>query len=190
MATTAATRTLSKALRRPAPLVRLAAPSRSAAFSLLHHQQPQLSSFARRSFVTSRPACDQLKPGSAAAEELTEQQYHLVSDTAMDRLTECLEDFVEHADQDGWEVEYASGVLTLKLGEENGTYVINKQPPNKQIWLSSPISGPKRYDYDTTYKQWFYAREGTLLRDLLRDELRKITGDQGVEIELGEGEEA
>ena len=28
-----------------------------------------------------------------------------------------------------------------------GTYVINKQPPNKQIWLSSPQSGPKRYDW-------------------------------------------
>jgi len=34
---------------------------------------------------------------------------------------------------------HQSGVLTLKLGE-HGTYVINKQPPNKQIWLSSPIS--------------------------------------------------
>lgn len=32
-----------------------------------------------------------------------------------------------------------AGVLTLKLGDK-GTYVINKQPPNKQIWLSSPIS--------------------------------------------------
>ena len=31
-----------------------------------------------------------------------------------------------------------SGVLTLKLGDK-GTYVINKQPPNKQIWLSSPV---------------------------------------------------
>lgn len=30
-----------------------------------------------------------------------------------------------------------SGVLTLDLGDK-GTYVINKQPPNKQIWLSSP----------------------------------------------------
>lgn len=34
---------------------------------------------------------------------------------------------------------HQSGVLTLKL-DEHGTYVINKQPPNKQIWLSSPIS--------------------------------------------------
>lgn len=31
-----------------------------------------------------------------------------------------------------------SGVLTVRLGDR-GTYVLNKQPPNKQIWLSSPI---------------------------------------------------
>ena len=26
--------------------------------------------------------------------------------------------------------------------------MINKQTPNRQIWLSSPVSGPKRYDWD------------------------------------------
>ena len=30
------------------------------------------------------------------------------------------------------------GVLTLRLGDK-GTYVINKQTPNRQIWFSSPI---------------------------------------------------
>lgn len=30
------------------------------------------------------------------------------------------------------------GVLTLHLGGSQGTYVINKQTPNQQIWLSSP----------------------------------------------------
>lgn len=39
------------------------------------------------------------------------------------------------------------GVLTAVISEAFGTYVINKQAPNKQIWLSSPVSGPKRYDY-------------------------------------------
>uniref|UniRef100_A0A914RUA2 Frataxin n=1 Tax=Parascaris equorum TaxID=6256 RepID=A0A914RUA2_PAREQ len=36
------------------------------------------------------------------------------------------------------------GVITAKVGRDKGTYVINKQTPNRQIWLSSPISGPKR----------------------------------------------
>lgn len=35
------------------------------------------------------------------------------------------------------------GVMTIDLGD-HGTYVINKQAPNKQIWLSSPVSGPIR----------------------------------------------
>jgi frataxin len=63
----------------------------------------------------------------------------------------------------------------------HGTYVINKQPPNKQIWLSSPISGPKRYDYvvtsegqdskqDTATGGWVYLRDGTYLTELLQQE--------------------
>lgn len=30
------------------------------------------------------------------------------------------------------------GVLTIKLGKR-GTFVLNKQAPNRQIWLSSPV---------------------------------------------------
>jgi frataxin len=74
-----------------------------------------------------------------------------------------------------------SGVLTLKFPPA-GTYVINKQPPNKQIWLSSPISGPKRYDYvvvsegqdakeDTGAGIWVYLRDGSTLAGLLETEL-------------------
>jgi frataxin len=76
---------------------------------------------------------------------------------------------------------YQSGVLTLKFPPA-GTYVINKQPPNKQIWLSSPISGPKRYDYavwsegqdskeGTGNCSWVYLRDGTTLSNLLETEL-------------------
>ena len=74
-----------------------------------------------------------------------------------------------------------AGVLTLAF-PPNGTYVINKQPPNKQIWLSSPITGPKRYDYvvlsegqdakeGTGRGEWVYLRDGSTLTDLLRMEV-------------------
>ena len=63
-----------------------------------------------------------------------------------------------------------------------GTYVINKQPPNKQIWLSSPISGPKRFDYVVLGEgqhekegggagDWIYLRDGTSLTDLVNKEV-------------------
>ena len=54
--------------------------------------------------------------------------------------------------------------------------MLNKQPPNKQIWLSSPVSGPKRYDYvrgaeDGQRGEWVYLRDGTTLSGLLREEV-------------------
>jgi len=60
--------------------------------------------------------------------------------------------------------------------------VINKQPPNKQIWLSSPISGPKRYDYvvlgEGQHEKegggsggWIYLRDGSSLSELLLKEV-------------------
>lgn len=72
-------------------------------------------------------------------------------------------------------------MLTLKF-PPLGTYVLNKQPPNKQIWLSSPTSGPKRYDYvirdegqdskeGTAAGDWVYLRDMSKLQDLLLEEL-------------------
>lgn len=74
-----------------------------------------------------------------------------------------------------------AGVLTLSF-PPIGTYVINKQPPNKQIWLSSPISGPKRYDYvilgegqdskeGTGGGEWIYLRDMSTLGGLLSREV-------------------
>ncbi|KAG7730023.1 hypothetical protein KL933_001103 [Ogataea haglerorum] len=59
--------------------------------------------------------------------------------------------------------------------EESGSYVLNKQPPNKQLWLSSPISGPKRFDL--LDGEWVSIRDGVKLRDLLEEEMIQIFGD-------------
>lgn len=83
--------------------------------------------------------------------------YHRLVDHVLDELTAQLEDLLETENLDAleagrggsasdWDVEYAvrdlrspqSGVLNLRLGSY-GTYVLNKQPPTKQIWLSSPL---------------------------------------------------
>lgn len=62
--------------------------------------------------------------------------------------------------------------MTVQLGEPYGTYVINRQTPNKQIWLSSPISGPKRYDFNSS--KWIYKHDGVSLHELLTSELTNI----------------
>lgn len=74
-----------------------------------------------------------------------------------------------------------AGVLTLAF-PPIGTYVINKQPPNKQIWLSSPTSGPKRYDYVVVGEgqhqkegggagDWIYIRDGSSLCEVFLKEI-------------------
>lgn len=73
--------------------------------------------------------------------------FHKVSDQALEELFDGLhtvEDKVEDAD-----ITLSMGVLNLHLGEEyqSKAWVINKQTPNRQIWWSSPISGPRRYEF-------------------------------------------
>lgn len=103
------------------------------------------------------------------------EEYHALSDATMTTLLERLEDLLDELGNDDAEVDYHSGVLTLKLGL-HGTYVINKQPPNKQIWLSSPISGPKRYDYVRATDDWRYFRDGEGLGTLMERELSATLG--------------
>ncbi|KAK3721696.1 Mitochondrial matrix iron chaperone [Vermiconidia calcicola] len=111
--------------------------------------------------------------------DISDDEYALRSDEYMNAVYERAEE-MQDAREDV-EVEYAAGVLNITL-PPNGTYVINKQPPNKQIWLSSPLSGPKRYDWVMDGEgmhekegggqgNWVYLRDGTKLTELLRKEV-------------------
>ncbi|CAO1332013.1 unnamed protein product [Diamesa serratosioi] len=99
--------------------------------------------------------------------------YEDVSSVTLESLCDYFEGLVE-ADPKLQlaDIEYSDGVLTVKLGSKWGTYVINRQTPNRQIWLSSPTSGPKRYDFIDDC--WIYKHDGVPLHDLLQEELSKI----------------
>ncbi|KJH51294.1 putative iron donor protein CyaY [Dictyocaulus viviparus] len=64
------------------------------------------------------------------------------------------------------------GVLTIVISKQIGTYVINKQSPNRQLWLSSPLSGPKRFDL--IKNRWIYSHDNEALDSLLTREFRNI----------------
>lgn len=79
-------------------------------------------------------------------------------------------------------IVHQAGVLRVDFISKQLSYVLNKQPPNKQIWLSSPISGPKRFDWVVLQEgqnakegggqgDWVYLRDGTSLTDIIRKEL-------------------
>ncbi|XP_054439024.1 frataxin, mitochondrial isoform X1 [Pteronotus mesoamericanus] len=75
-------------------------------------------------------------PGS-----LDEATYERLAEETLDSLAEFFEDLADKPYTfEDYDVSFGSGVLTIKLGGDLGTYVINKQTPNKQIWLSSPSS--------------------------------------------------
>ncbi|GAA6040861.1 hypothetical protein JCM8097_007753 [Rhodosporidiobolus ruineniae] len=196
MRATASLRSLTRAAAhstRPVALRTLPALTSCSSFAIPSPSSPsQALPQARRTFHASLLRASDAPTYTIG--DLTDRQYHDLADRVMDRLTEYLEETIDELDLDGTDVEYSrsmcgkSGVLTVKLGDK-GTYVINKQPPNKQIWLSSPVSGPKRYDYSPAHKVWFYARDNDLLHDLLNRELRELLEDERIEVDLGEGEE-
>ena len=62
-------------------------------------------------------------------------------DEILDYLFETLSDLENDYDNILEDVQHSDGVLKFKMNGL-GTYVLNKQTPNQQLWLSSPISGP------------------------------------------------
>lgn len=102
----------------------------------------------------------------AQVDGLTTNAYHRLADEYLETLLDQLETLAEASPQ--LDAEYSQGVLTLEL-PPLGTYVINKQPPNKQIWISSPQSGPDRFD--PLNDSWVSLRTGEKLGDVLRREL-------------------
>ncbi|KAH6560898.1 hypothetical protein BASA62_010181 [Batrachochytrium salamandrivorans] len=104
---------------------------------------------------------------------VSESDYHRLADQCVHSLQDVLEELGDSIELKGFDVVYSSGVLSLKLGHL-GTFVINKQPPTKQIWLSSPVSGPKRYDYDSETGKWIYFRDGHSIDELMNRELSDL----------------
>lgn len=82
-----------------------------------------------------------------------------------DRLLAALEEQIgDHAD-----AELQGGILTIE-GDE-GTWIVNKHAPTRQIWLSSPKSGARHYAYDVPSGQWKDTRGGDHLLAVLAAEL-------------------
>jgi len=103
--------------------------------------------------------------------------FHKHADEVLDQFSEDFSDIVdEHENGADYEVFFSDGVLTLQLGDAHGTFVINKQTPNKQIWLSSPFSGPKRYAYDAAADQWMYDHDDVALHKRLSEEISTALG--------------
>ena len=71
------------------------------------------------------------------AEMLTEQEFHVRADAALDAL---MRDVGTLADREGFEVELQGGVLNILFEEPSETrFVISPNTPVRQIWVSALV---------------------------------------------------
>ncbi|HEX9447355.1 MAG TPA: iron donor protein CyaY [Dongiaceae bacterium] len=93
-------------------------------------------------------------------------------------LLEGLFDRIEAAFDD-LEVDYEAGILTVKL-PDGRTYLLNKHAPNREIWLSSPVSGAWHFAFDPAVSLWRSTRPVASGSDdllaMFRGELSALTG--------------
>jgi frataxin len=101
----------------------------------------------------------------------SEAEFHTIADATLHTIQDTLDTLVEDYAQilQDAEVTLANGVLTWHC-PPHGTWVLNKQTPNQQLWWSSPISGPKRFEYMDGL--WCATQQGLALGPLLIQEIR------------------
>ncbi len=73
------------------------------------------------------------------------------------------------------EVDLEGGILNIEL-DDGRVFIINKHSPNRQIWLSSPLSGAHHFSFDQGSGEWVSTRDSGQLLNLLEDELSSIKG--------------
>lgn len=100
-----------------------------------------------------------------------ERQAAAVLEDLFDKIDEQLGDVLE--------ADYEGGILTLKLADGR-TFLLNKHAPNREIWLSSPVSGAWHFASDAGGR-WRSTRAVSSgpddLHTLLAAELDALTGN-------------
>ncbi|CAK92207.1 unnamed protein product (macronuclear) [Paramecium tetraurelia] len=92
--------------------------------------------------------------------EFTTTQFLKLSNLQLSSLNDKIENF------ENVETSFSDGVLNVHL--PNGkSFVINRQTPNKQLWYSSPISGPQRFNY--VNGKWVNSKQEEIEKQLLNE---------------------
>lgn len=98
---------------------------------------------------------------------------------AVDHTMQLLQDRLECEDIEAQNIDstFSDGVLTLTINSSNDTWVMNKHSVTRQIWLSSPVSGPSKYNWHQNERQWLNERNGiSKLSELISDEWTNAFG--------------
>ncbi len=96
---------------------------------------------------------------------LDENRFAALADATLERMADAVDDALG----DTVDVDLQGGILTLSL-PGGGQYVLNKHGPNREVWLSSPVSGAWHFAWSGD--EWVSTREPpAVLGHLLAGEL-------------------
>ena len=98
-------------------------------------------------------------------------QFESLADATLGRVQSAVESAGGNLD-----AELVGGVLTIEV-ESGGKFLLNKHGPNRQIWLSSPVSGAWHFAWSEENKAWISTRGAERLEDLLGRELSDAAGE-------------
>jgi len=93
-----------------------------------------------------------------------------MTDSAFESLADSLLETLEEGLGAHVDAELQGGVLTVE--GDDGTWVVNKHAPTRQIWLSSPKSGARHYAFEAGSGLWRDTRGGADLLATLSSELQ------------------
>jgi len=109
--------------------------------------------------------------GKGGTMTIDESTFQTLADETLVRMMDTLEEAVG----DQLDVDLQNGILTIEL-DSGGQYVINKHAPNRQIWMSSPVSGASHFDSDGR-GDWVSTRGAGTLAAMLSAEISAATGE-------------
>lgn len=100
---------------------------------------------------------------------MDERAFETLAAATLERLAERLEEALA----DDLDVELRGGILTLEL-EDGRQFIVNKHGPNREIWLSSPVSGA--HHFARSPEAWRSTRGPETLEGCLTADLERALG--------------
>lgn len=100
---------------------------------------------------------------------MDERAFETIAAATLERLAERL----EAALADDLDVELRAGILTLELADRR-QFIVNKHAPNREIWLSSPVSGAHHFAWAA--ETWRSTRGPETLEGCLSADLGRVLG--------------
>jgi len=137
-------------------------------------EQIVLQSTNRIGTRTTRIRNESTKVNTASQkQENTENVFHLLADSTLSAIHDVVEIWADDMDLRDLDITYEMNVLTISCGSK-GTFVLNKQAPAQELWVSSPVSGPARYTYCSKIQAWKDTRSSEKLLGRFEQELQQI----------------